>query len=142
MSASAADVLRRHFETFVDDPEQWKTLVADDIVWELPFAPSLGHPSKLVGKDQVLNHVGWFVGAVESFKFFDLRIQTSTDAHAASAQVNAEGTAKQTGKTYSQEYVLFVSVRDGKLTHIREYFDPVKAAYAFDAPVVMVAPSA
>lgn len=64
---SAAELLHHHFEMFVDDHEKWKSLLAPDIVWELPFAPSLGHPEKLVGREQVLNHVGWFVGAVESF---------------------------------------------------------------------------
>lgn len=140
MTSNAAEILQRHFETFVDDHEQWQTLVADDIVWELPFAPSLGHPEKLVGRQRVLDHVGWFVGAVEDFKFFDLRIQASAESHSAAAQVKAEGIIKQTGKTYTQEYVLFVSVADGKLSYIREYFDPVKAAYALETPVVMPQP--
>jgi ketosteroid isomerase-like protein len=137
MTLNVAQVLERHFETFVDDHEQWKTLIADDIVWELPFAPSLGHPDKLVGRDQVLNHVGWFVGAVEDFRFFDLRVQASAESNSAAAQVKAEGVIRHTGKTYTQEYVLFVSVTDGKLSYIREYFDPVKAAYALETPVVM-----
>lgn len=134
---SAAELLNHHFEMFVDDHEKWKSLLAPDIVWELPFAPSLGHPEKLVGREQVLNHVGWFVGAVESFQFHNLRIQQFTDPLTAVAQVKAQGIITETGKPYSQEYVVFVSVREGKLTHIREYFDPVQAAYALDSPVVM-----
>lgn len=134
---SAAELLHHHFEMFVDDHEKWKSLLAPDIVWELPFAPSLGPPEKLVGREQVLNHVGWFVGAVESFQFHNLRIQQFTDPLTAVAQVKAQGIITETGKPYSQEYVVFVSVREGKLTHIREYFDPVQAAYALDSPVVM-----
>ena len=41
---NAEQLLRLHFETFVGDPERWKTLITDDLVWELPFAPALGHP--------------------------------------------------------------------------------------------------
>ncbi|MBF8706244.1 nuclear transport factor 2 family protein [Pseudomonas putida] len=134
---SAAELLHHHFEMFVDDHEKWKSLLAPDIVWELPFAPSLGHPEKLVGREQVLNHVGWFVGAVESFQFHNLRIQQFTDPLTAVAHVKAQGIITETGKPYSREYVVFVSVREGKLTHIREYFDPVQAAYALDSPVVM-----
>jgi ketosteroid isomerase-like protein len=37
----ASALLKRHFETLVDDKTQWEALIADDIVWELPFAPSL-----------------------------------------------------------------------------------------------------
>jgi ketosteroid isomerase-like protein len=42
----ASDILRRHFQTLVDDSNQWQTLIADDIVWELPYAPAIGHPAR------------------------------------------------------------------------------------------------
>jgi ketosteroid isomerase-like protein len=35
--------------------------------------------------------------------------------------------------------VLFVRVENGKLAFIREYFDPVRAALALDAPIVGLA---
>jgi hypothetical protein len=39
----ASDLLNRHFQTLVDDNEQWQTLIADDIVWELAYASAIGH---------------------------------------------------------------------------------------------------
>ena len=132
---TAEQLLRLHFETFVDDPERWKTLITDDLVWELPFAPALGHPARLEGRDQVLGHVGWFINAVENFRFFDLRIHPGASPLEASAEVKAEGLIKPTGRIYEQEYVLFVRVENGKLAFIREYFDPVRAALALDAPI-------
>src|SRR3989442_12433080 len=59
----AAELLQRHIETLVDDHQQWQTLIADNIVWELAYAPAIGHPAKLSGRDEVLHHVGWFLGA-------------------------------------------------------------------------------
>jgi len=32
-----------------------------------------------------------------------------------------------------------LSVKDGRIAHLREYFDPVRAALAFDAPIAGVA---
>ncbi|WP_460105493.1 nuclear transport factor 2 family protein [Pseudomonas sp. S3_H06] len=136
---TAEQLLRLHFETFVDDHERWKTLIADDLVWELPFAPTLGHPARLDGRDQVLGHVGWFVGAVEDFRFYDLRIHPGANPLEASAEVKAEGRIKPTGHLYEQDYVLFVRCEKGKLTFIREYFDPVRAAVALDAPIPALA---
>jgi uncharacterized protein len=136
---TAEQLLHLHFETFVDDHERWKTLIADDLVWELPFAPALGHPARLVGRERVLEHVGWFVGAVENFRFHDLQIHPGADAAEASAEVKAEGLIKPTGRIYQQDYVLFVRVENGKLAFIREYFDPVRAALALDAPIVGLA---
>lgn len=136
---TAEQLLRLHFETFVDDPERWKTLIADDLVWELPFAPALGHPARLEGRAQVLAHVGWFVGAVERFRFYDLQIHPGSHPSQASAEVKAQALIKPTGRTYEQTYVLFVRVDNAKLVFIREYFDPVQAALALDAPIPALA---
>jgi hypothetical protein len=40
-------------------------LIADDILWELAYAPSIGHPAQLSGREEEVRHVIWFVGAVE-----------------------------------------------------------------------------
>jgi hypothetical protein len=69
----ASDLLNRHIQTLVEDHAQWQTLIADDLVWELPYAPAIGHPARLSGRDEVVRHVTWFLGAVEQFRFFDLR---------------------------------------------------------------------
>jgi uncharacterized protein len=53
----AFDLLERHFGTLVDDDLQWQTLIADELVWELPFAPAIGHPARLSGREQVVRHV-------------------------------------------------------------------------------------
>jgi hypothetical protein len=47
MATIASDLLQRHIETLVHDAAEWETLIADDIVWELAYAPSVGHPARL-----------------------------------------------------------------------------------------------
>jgi uncharacterized protein len=37
----ASDLLQRHIQTLVDDNAQWQTLITDDILWELAYAPAL-----------------------------------------------------------------------------------------------------
>jgi len=69
----ASDLLHRHIQTLVEDHAQWQTLIADDLVWELPYAPAIGHPARLSGREEVVGHVTWFLGAVEDFRFFDLQ---------------------------------------------------------------------
>lgn len=111
----AADLLRRHIETLVDDNAQWQTLIADDLVWELAYGPSIGHPARLSGRDEVMRHLAWFLGAVEKFRFYDL--------------------IKPTGRTYRQDYVVFLRAAGGKIAFMREYFDPVRVAKATDTPI-------
>ena len=133
---TAVDLLQRHLQTLVADPEQWQTLIADDIVWELAYAPALGHPARLSGRGEVMRHRAWFLGAVENFRFFDLRLYAFADPQGAAAEVKAEGLIKPTGRIYRQDYVLFLRAAGGKIVFLREYFDPVRAAKALDAPIL------
>ncbi|MFS8931242.1 nuclear transport factor 2 family protein [Cupriavidus taiwanensis] len=135
----ATTLLEQHLQFLVDEPEQWQGLIADSIVWDLPYAPSLGHPLKLEGRESVLRHASWFVGAVRNFRFSDAIVTATDDPHQAIARVRGEGLIAATGRTYRQEYVVFLTARDGRIVHLREYFDPVQAALALDAPVVGVA---
>ena len=130
----ASDLLHRHFETLVADNAQWQTLIADDLVWELPFAPAIGHPARLSGREQVMRHVNWFLGAVENFRFFDLKVYPFAEPEGAVAEVKAEGLIKRTGRNYGQDYVVFLRAAGGKIAFLREYFDPVRAK-ALDTPI-------
>ena len=133
---TAADLLQQHFETLVADNARWRTLIADEIVWELPYASAIGHPERLSGRDAVVRHVTWFLGAVEKFRFFDVSVHAFADPGAAVAEAKAEGLIKPTGRMYRQEYVVFLRATAGKIVFLREYFDPVRAARALDAPIV------
>ena len=46
----ASDLLQRHIQTLVDNNAQWQMLIADDILWELAYAPALGRPARLSGR--------------------------------------------------------------------------------------------
>src|SRR5215470_13680478 len=123
--STASELLQQHFDTLVADNARRQTLIADDIVWELPYAPSIGHPERLSGRESVIKHLTWFLAAVEKFRFSDVRLPALADPAAAVAEVRVEGLIKPTGRIYRQEYVLFLRARAGKIAFLREYFDPV-----------------
>lgn len=132
----AEALLHQHIETLVADNTRWQTLLADNVVWELPFAPALGHPARVAGRAEVVQFAAWFVGAVENFRFFDVRVQAFADPEAAVAEVRGEGRIKATGRTYRQEYVVFLRASAGKIALLREYFDPTRAARAMNTPIL------
>jgi len=132
----ASDLLQKHIKMLVEDNPQWQTLIADDILWELAYAPALGHPARLSGRAEVVSHATWFVGAVENFRFFDLKVYPFADPEAAVAEVKGEGLIKSTGRIYRQDYVVFLRSTGGKIAFLREYFDPVRAAKALDTPLL------
>ena len=132
----ASDLLQRHIQTLVADNAQWQTLIADDILWELAYAPSIGHPAELSGREEAVRHAIWFVGAVEKFRFFELKVYPLADPERAVAEVKGEGLIKSTRRMYRQDYVLFLRAAGGKIAFLREYFDPVRAARALDTPIL------
>jgi ketosteroid isomerase-like protein len=132
----ASDLLQQHIQTLVDDNAQWQTLIADDLLWELVYAPAIGHPARLTGREEVMRHVNWFRGAVENFRFFDIRVYAFVDPEAAVAEFKAEGLIKPTGRIYRQDYVVFLRAVAGKIAFLREYFDPARAAWALDTPIL------
>ena len=132
----ASDLLQRHFRTLVNDNAQWQTLIDDNIIWELAYAAAIGHPTRLSGREEVVRHVTWFLGAVENFRFFDLKVFPLADPEGAVGQVKAEGIIKPTGRIYEQEYVLFLRAMGGKIVFLREYFDPTRAAKALNTPIL------
>ena len=135
MTTIATDILQKHIETLVDDAARWETLIADDILWELAYAPSVGHPARLSGRDEAVRHVTWFRGAVD--RFFNLAIHPFVDPAGAVGEVEAEGIIKSTGRVYRQNYVVFLRAAGGKIAFIREYFDPVRAAKAMDLAIAV-----
>jgi ketosteroid isomerase-like protein len=135
MATIASDLLQRHIETLVHDAAEWETLIADNIVWELAYAPSVGHPARLSGREEVIRHVTWFRGAADNFRFFNLTIHPFADLAGAVGEVEAEGVIKLTGRVYRQNYVVFLRAAGAKIVFLREYFDPVRAAKAMDLPI-------
>ncbi|SRR5258706_15928267 len=132
----ASHLLQQHIQTLVDDNTQWQTLIADDVLWELAYAPAIGHPARLSGREEVVRHATWFLGAVGNFRFFDLNVYAFADPRGAVAEVKAEGLIKSTGRIYRQDYVVFLRAAGGKIALLREYFDPVRAAKALNTPIL------
>src|SRR5262249_18071220 len=129
---------RRDIEPLTADTAAWQPLLADDVVWGLPFAPALGHPARVSGRAEVMQFAAWFLGAVENFRFFDVRVQAFADPEAAVAEVKGEGQIKATGRVYRQDYVIFLRACGGKIAFLREYFDPTRAAKALNTPILNV----
>src|SRR2546426_12789575 len=100
----ASDLLQRHVQTLVEDNTQWQTLIADDILWELAYAPDIGHPARLSGRQEVVRHVNSFLGAVENFRFFNLKVYAFADPEGAPAGFKKDGLITTNRRIYPQVY--------------------------------------
>jgi ketosteroid isomerase-like protein len=112
------------------DREALLALVADDIEWIIP-----GEDWPLAGTYR--GHAG----LAKLLETASTAIETSTEPREFVAQGDrvlvvgfARGTIKATNKTFEDDWVFAITVRDGKLTSIREYVDTQALALAAAKP--------
>ena len=108
------------------DREGLLALVAEDIEWIIP-----GEDWPLAG-----THRG-HAGLADLLQTASKSIETSTEPREFVAQGDrvlvvgfAKGKIKATNKTFDDHFVFAITVRDGKLTNIREYIDTQALARA------------
>jgi ketosteroid isomerase-like protein len=101
------------------DREALLALVAEDIEWIIP-----GEDWPLAG-----THRG-HAGLVKLLETASKLIETSTEPREFIAQGDrvlvvgfARGKIKATNKTFEDDWIFAITVRDGRLTNIREYVD-------------------
>ncbi len=108
------------------DREALLSLVAEDIEWIIP------------GKDWPLagTHRG-HAGLADLLETASKAIETSTEPREFVAQGDrvlvvgvATGKIKATNKTFVDDWIFAITVRDGRLTNIREYVDTQALARA------------
>ena len=108
------------------DREALLALVAEDIEWIIP------------GKDWPLagTHCG-YAGLVDLLEIASKSIETTTEPREFVAQGDrvlvvgfAKGRIKATNKTFEDDWIFAITVRDGRLTNIREYVDTQALARA------------
>ena len=108
------------------DREGLLALVAEDIEWIIP-----GEDWPLAGTYR--GHAG----LADLLETASESIETSTEPREFVAQGDrvlvvgfARGRIKATNKTFEDDWIFAITVRDGKLTHIREYVDTQALARA------------
>lgn len=109
--------------------DEWIELWADDGICEFPFARP-ERPKILKGKAEILSYMtafpSWFT--VEGVD--ELRVYQGTDPNVVIVEMKIRAHAVDSGKPYNQRFVIVAEARDGKLSHYREYSNPLVSAEA------------
>ena len=125
----SADVVQRHLATLGHVPDP--SLYAEDLVVEFPYAPR-HHTQALRGRDAYIGFLTRVVQFFSGYQVGETRVYPTTETGLVVAEYPGSATSNETGKLYKQNYVAFFSIKDGKISHIREYYDPVKVLVATD----------
>jgi ketosteroid isomerase-like protein len=117
------------------DFETMRELLAEDAVFEMPFAPD-GFERKFVGRENILAFVATVPDFIDAENLHDVRLQTyHADPGEVVAEYKSDMVLKPTGLEYRNEYVSRFTVRDGRITRFAEYYDPIRLVVALGGTV-------
>ena len=120
MALRASNIERAHQALTDIGSERWASLLADDVVWEYPFAQSIGSTGREVGKDNVARRLKSFVALVGGLRMYDLVSFSGEDPNTVVTEYKGE---YGFNKSIVQKYIAIHQFRDGKLVLQREFWD-------------------
>jgi uncharacterized protein len=107
----------------VGDTDGWMEIYAPDAIHEFPFAPE-GANRRLEGRDAIAAYMRQLPQRIRFGSLSDLRVREAGDELIIEATGHHRRIADDTPRDLS--YVWFITLRDGKVTHFRDYMNPLQ----------------
>ena len=102
-------------------------LFTEDVVFAFPYAPD-GLPTRLKGIPALLDHLARLGPMLELGDFTLHEVHPSGDTVVFEFSCRGRGVA--TGLPYDQDYISVVTLREGRITRYRDYWNPLVALSA------------
>jgi ketosteroid isomerase-like protein len=133
---AAKDAIRRFFRAVAaKDPTGLAESITEDAIYEIPFSESgssePGGFRRYVGAQEVIDF--WMSTVADGPRNLGAdEVELSITGDGSRVFIEQRGNMiLSDGRPYRNKYVFRFSISDGKVSHVREYFNPVIAAYAF-----------
>jgi len=127
----AREVLERFRQAAISQSaDGMNRLYAVDAVHEFPFTAP-GVPSRLEGRDEIVNWIaaGWKTNTLKYERYRTLAIHDTDDPGTIIVEQEALGTSTSTG-AFALPNIVVLTVRDGRIAHLRDYVNILAAAAA------------
>ena len=121
-------VIREGLEGLADG-EDYFDLLADDVVFEYVVSVP-GYPRRVEGRQNVIDLYSSYDDYMTVHTADSLRVYRDPEASVVVIEYEVHGESVQTGRPYNNRFVSIVTVMDRKVTHWRDYLDPIAV---FDA---------
>jgi len=110
------------------DVDRWMEIYASDAIHEFPFARE-GAVRRLVGRDAIAAHLRHLPELIRFGDLSDIRVREAGDE----LIVEAAGHHRRVSDDAPREisYVWFFTLRNGQVTNVRDYMNPLQLATLF-----------
>ena len=123
MQSTIENLLDEALRLMVPDTKAWSELLAENVIADFPYAPSLGWPGRFVGREAVYERIRTALLDMPDLTFSNVRKYPTTDPNVLWAELHGSARVPSTGKHYEQDYVVKIVAKDGKIAHYCEYFN-------------------
>lgn len=117
MDTFTSSLLENDFESFI-------SLYDENVVFEFPFAPQ-GSVRKLEGRQGLYDYISRLPEMVQLLRFSKPEIYFSDATSTFIAEFTCEALVTGTGKPYNQTYISVIKLREGKIVHYKDYWNPL-----------------
>ncbi|GGD06507.1 nuclear transport factor 2 family protein [Nocardioides daphniae] len=119
------------------------TLAVDDVAplfheegrLVLPYAPA-GVPEEVAGRTAIHDYFSALPQMVGALNFSGYRIRATEVPGEYVVRYTSDATMRATGASYRNTYITTVTVTDGKIAELTEFFDPIRLVEALGGKVL------
>ncbi|MGA8207111.1 MAG: nuclear transport factor 2 family protein [Candidatus Dormiibacterota bacterium] len=111
------------------DGDHFFELLADDVVFEFVITVP-DYPRRVVGRDNIIELYRGYGSTFFLDRCYDLRVHRSDDRSTVVLEYASQGKVVTTGRPYSNRYISVVTLKHRKVSHWRDYLDPLRVSAA------------
>jgi uncharacterized protein len=106
-------------------------LLADDVVFDFVITVP-DYPRHIVGRDNLIELYRGYGSTFFLDRCYDLRVHRSDATSSVVLEYASQGKVVATGYPYSNRYVSVITLKDRKVSHWRDYLDPLRVFAALE----------
>lgn len=106
-------------------------LLADDVVFDFVITVP-DYPRQVVGRDNLIELYRGYGSTFFLDHCHDLRVHRSDATSSVVLEYASQGKVVATGYPYSNRYISVITLRDRKVSHWRDYLDPLRVLAALE----------
>jgi ketosteroid isomerase-like protein len=116
-------IIKQGLEGFVDGDDYFE-LLAEDVVFEYVISVP-GYPRRVEGQRNIVELYRDYGDYMKLYSADNLRVHRDPETSVIVLEYEVHGTSVQTGRPYDNRFVSIITIGNRKVTHWRDYLDPV-----------------
>ena len=104
--------------------EDYFDLLADDVTFEYVISVP-GYPKHVTGRRKVIELYSGYDEYMTVRTADNLRVHRDPETSVVVLEYEVHGESVQTGRPYDNRFVSVVTIKDRRVTHSRDYLDPI-----------------